>query len=430
MKRILTFSFIVMAVILLTVGVAKENNMDATLDVSNGLKVIANRAQMAKSAIVDDKMVFSATDFEKAMNLSRVEYITVTKIPDIDSGCLCVGDVVINAGQNISRENLDLLNYRAATRDKKESFFEFKVNGGEYVMRCNLYFLTRENSAPTLDLEDEKIFSVSTHQSVRVYGKVSAYDVEGDSLRYEVVSYPKNGVLDFDFESGEYSYLPTGTYFGVDSFEYVAVDKYGNYSRSATVNLEVQKLKTDVVYCDMEDHVSHHAALIMTENGIMNGTIIGNSTFFMPDKAVSRVDFVAMLIHAIGEGEVQNVSNTGFDDDADIPQNMKGYVQRAKELGVILGSVDEYGNHLFEPNREISRAEAALIVSKLVNGAVPTVKPTFKDKNEIPAWAQDAIYILNNLGIMSSENGNISPVSNVTRAQAAQMLYALMEYLE
>ena len=179
----------------------------------------------------------------------------------------------------------------------------------------------------------------------------------------------------------------------------------------------------------MQDHRDHTAVLTMTEMGVMSGTKIGSETYFMPDKAVSRVDFVAMLMNAIGKNEVENVFDTGFDDDGEIPSSMKGYVRCAREMGLIDGSVNSNGEYLFEPNREITRAEAALIVSRLVKGSVPTVKPTFSDKNEIPAWAHDAIYILNDLGILQSENGVIAASSPLTRSQTAQMLYALIGYI-
>ncbi len=429
MKRFITFSVIVIALFLTVVGIIKEQTKSATLDVSSGLSVIANQKDMAKSALVNNTIVFSADDFEKYLNLSEVTSITVTSVPSVSEGCLCVGDVLVNVGQTISRSNLDLLNYRAADSKAKEASFKFKVNGGEYEISCNLYFLNRENASPTLSMEDERLFSVSTHQTITVYGKVSAYDADGDDLQYEVVTYAKNGVLDFDSQSGEYSYTPTGAYFGEDYFEYVAVDKYGNYSGSRRVNLTVEKLKTDVVYFDMNGHRAHHAVLTMTEKGIMGGTTIGDSSYFMPDRSVSRIDFLVMLMHAMGVNDVENVFDTGFDDDGEIPASMKGYVYRARQMGLITGSVDAEGTYCFEPNRDITRAEAALIVSKVVSGTVPTVKPTFSDKDEIPAWAHDAIYTLNDLGILSSTNGEISPTSNITRAQVAEMLYALMGYI-
>lgn len=430
MKRLITVSVMAMALIFTVVGIVREQNKDVTLDLSSGLSVIASENDMAKSAMVNNKLVFSASDFERYLNLAEVSSITVTSVPELTDGCLCVGDVVVNAGQTISRSNLDLLNYRATNEDVRESSFDFKVNGGEYEMTCKLYFLTRENSAPTLSMEDERTLNVSTHQTITVFGKVGGYDADGDELRYEVVTYAKNGVLDFDGKTGEYTYTPQGRYYGDDCFEYVAVDKYGNYSTSKKVSLTIEKLKDDVVFCDMQGHRDHHVAMTMSEKGIMSGVNIGSNTYFMPDKAVSRIDFLVMLMNAIGRSEVENVFDTGFDDDSQIPATMKGYVKAARDLGLISGSVNANGEYLFEPNREITRAEAALIVSKLVNAEVPTVKPIFPDRNDIPTWAHDAIYVLNDLGILYSVDGSIEPNSSITRSQVANMLYTLMGYIE
>lgn len=429
MKRIIMFSVILMAMILTAVGVVKDQRNEATLDVSAGLRVIAAQYDMAKSTAAGDRIVFSADDFEKSLNLAEVSSITVTSIPSVQDGCLCVGDVLVNAGQTISRANLDLLNYRAGEGNVREASFKFKVNGGEYEVQCNLYFLPRQNEAPTLSMEDEKLFSVSTHQTISVFGKVGAYDADGDEVRYEVITYAKGGTLDFDSKTGEYSYTPIGAYFGEDFFEYVAVDEYGNYSNSRKVNLTVEKLDSDSRYTDMNNHRAHHAAISLTECGVMSGTKIGEYTYFMPDKSVSRLDFLVMLMHALGMDDPEPVFDTGFDDDSEIPASMKGYVREARNKGIISGSVNASGEHLFEPNRDITRAEAALIVSNLVGGSVPTVKPTFPDREDIPTWAHDAIYTLCDLGLLSSVNGEIAATSSMTRAQVAEMLYNLMKLI-
>ena len=54
-----------------------------------------------------------------------------------------------------------------------------------------------------LDMEDEKVFSVSTHQTVKVFGKLLAHDPDGDELRYEIVTYAKGGTLELDAKTGE-----------------------------------------------------------------------------------------------------------------------------------------------------------------------------------------------------------------------------------
>lgn len=430
MKRFITFLGFILAVVFTVVGVVKEQNKEATGDVSNGLLIIANQNDMAKSEMVGNKIVFSIDDFEKYLNVSQITSITITSIPAIADGCLCLGDVLVNEGQTISAEQISLLNYRVGNGSIREGEFKFKADENEYETVCKLYFLSRENSAPTLSMEDERTFNVSTHQTVTVYGKISGYDPDGDDLRYEIVTYAKNGAINLDAKTGEYTYTPIGAYFGEDYFEYIAVDKYGNYSNSRKVSLTVEKIKTDIVYSDMDEHPSHHAALTMAEKGIMSPSTIGNTTYFMPDKSVSRIDFLVMLMHAIGVNDTQSVFDTGFDDDDEIPASMKGYVYKARSMDIITGSVDAMGNYYFYPNKNITRAEAALMVNKIVNGSTPTIKPTFADKNEIPVWAQDAIYALNDLGIMTDEKGIIGAMEDLTRAQTAQMLYNLMEYFK
>ena len=430
MKRIIMLLGVVMALAFTVVGIVKEQNINATYDVSGGLSVLSATSGMAVSTYGADKIIFTADDFEKNLNLSEIRSITVTSLPSSEDGCLCIGDVLVNVGQTISRANLDLLNYRLGNSKVDEASFTFKVNGAEYELRCDMYFLDKDNSSPTLHLEDVRTFNVSTHQTVTVWGKLGAYDPDGDPVRFEVVSYPKNGTIDIDLATGDYSYTPSGAYFGEDSFSYVAVDKYGNYSPARDVVLNVEKMNTEIVYSDMKGHPLHHAVLSLTERGVMCGVSIGESTYFMPEKSVSRIDFLVMLMHAIGVDDIPAVSSTGFDDDAEIPQAMKGYVYKARSMGLITGSVDKEGNYLFSPNRDITRAEAAVIVNNILGAGVPTVKPTFSDKDDIPVWAQDAVYTLSSMGILSSNNGEISATSSLTRAQTAQMLYELGYYLK
>ena len=113
MKRFITFSFIAMALVFTVIGVVREQKNDATLDVSSALSVIAKQNDMAKCAVVNNKIVFSADDFERYINTTELSSITITSVPELVDGCLCVGDVTVNAGQTISSENLSLLNYKA-----------------------------------------------------------------------------------------------------------------------------------------------------------------------------------------------------------------------------------------------------------------------------------------------------------------------------
>lgn len=408
-------------------GAAAETEIPV---VSYGLNVLSAATDVAVSAPVGNEVVFSADVFERGLNLSRVDYITVKSIPANTAGELLLGSTRVAAGQTISAENLPYMTFCGATEEPITATFTFTANGGATPMVCNVYLVDETNYTPTVSMASGLSLNVSTHKGLSAYGTLSAYDPDGDSLIYEVVSYPQNGSLRLtDRAMGTYVYTPSSGYVGSDSFSYVARDKYGNYSAAATVNLKVTVSGTSVTYADMEGSQAYNAALTLTESGVMSGTQVGNQYYFYPEKSVTRAEFLVMAMNAVGITEVPACDATVFADDTDIPESMKGYVATAYEMKYISGSLSD-GKLCFLPNEEITRAQAAVILSNIVGLCDVAVTPTFADHSEIPVWASDAIYSLNAAGIMGSMDGYISPVSKITRAQTAQMLAAAMEYVD
>ena len=138
---------------------------------------------------------------------------------------------------------------------------------------------------------------------------------------------------------------------------------------------------------------------------------------------------MVMLLHSLGIKDVSAAASTPFADNDEIPAQMRGYVAAAYSLGYVKGSVTEDGL-CFEANKSISRAEAAVIIGNVLNVEVPSVIPTFSDSADIPAWAASSMYSLSAIGVMNRVDGGISPMSAVTRADAAQILVNLMNYME
>lgn len=398
--------------------------------VSYGLQVLSAATDMAISAPVGNEIVFSQEDFARALNLSKINYVTVKALPEVTAGELLLGSTRVAAGQTVSAENLGYMSFRAASDDLTQASFCFTVNGSATPMVCNLYFLDSVNYTPTVSMVPTLSLNVSTHKGLAAHGVMSAYDPDGDGVVFEVVSYPQNGSLRLtDRTTGSYVYTPNASYTGTDRFTYVARDKYGNYSAAATVNLKVTVSGTSVTYADMLDSEAYNAALTMTETGVMSGRQVGNQYYFDPEASVSRVEFLVMAMNAAGITEVPACDTTVFADDSEIPEAMKGYVAAAYEMKYISGSLME-GRLCFLPNEEITRAQAAVMLSNIVGLCDVPVTPTFADHSEIPVWASEAIYSLNAAGIMNSRAGYISPVAKITRAQTAQMLTAAMEYVE
>lgn len=159
----------------------------------------------------------------------------------------------------------------------------------------------------------------------------------------------------------------------------------------------------------------------------MQGRQVGSLVCFEPDKTVSRGEFLVMAMNAVGITDVPTVLDTGFADDEDIPATMKGYVAAAVELGYVQGRVVD-GKSVFCPDDTITRAEAAVMLSNILEPAAPTVKPVFNDAAGVPEWAYDALSALNSMGVFKGTgSGMIAADTLITRAQAAQILCAVME---
>ena len=398
--------------------------------VSYGVNVLAAKTDMAVSAPIGNEVVFSADAFARALNLSKVDYITVKSVPSAEQGELLLGSTRVAAGQTVSAENLPYMTFCAATDGAVHASFTFSANGSPTAVVCNIYLLDEVNYTPTVSMASSLSLNRSTYKGLAVHGTLSAYDPDGDGLIFEIVSYPKNGSVKLtDASLGSYIYTPSSGYVGSDSLTYVARDKYGNYSAAATVRFQVAVSGTSVTYVDMQDSPAYGAALALTEAGVMSGTQVGNRYYFNPEESVSRVEFLVMAMHAAGIRDLPVSQQTVFDDDAEIPESMKGFVAAAHELGYISGTLHN-GKLCFLPNESITRAQAAVMLGNLLELSDAPVTPTFADGSEIPVWAQDAIYSLNAAGIMTGNQGYIAPTATLTRAQTAQMLAAVMEYVE
>ena len=416
---------ITLAIILLLVSLCSCAATDTSKQLlSPAIDCIAGQSYMAKSALKGDPMRFSSDDFARAVDLSQIDSITVTSLPPITDGELRVGSTVLSSPETLSSASVSLMTFHPS-RSVSASEFKFKVNDLPYELCCHLYVLEEQNYAPTLSTAPKTALEVSTHVGVTYFGSLPCYDPDGDETFVEIVSYPEKGVLILeDRTTGSYRYIPYEGSTGTDSFCYVAGDKYGNYSASATVSLCISERMTSVSYADLNDSPYHSAALRMTEAGVMSGTQIGSSTYFYPNRTVSRGEFVVMAMNALGITDLQSRS-TVFADDGEMDAEMKKYVAAAYELGYIKGS-EENGKLYFYPSREITRAEAAVMLASMLDAATPTITPVFSDSDSIPAWARPSVYAVFALGVMTYPGGNIEATAPVTRGDAAVMLSNLM----
>ena len=407
-----------------------ESATDTSNNLSSALDTIAKENAMAKSTLKGGTISFDESDFARATNLSKIDSITVTKLPPVSAGELRVGSSVLTSSQKLSASSIRLLSYEPRESSATSEFY-FTVNDSSTELCCKLYVLDETNYAPTLSNASQNALEVSTFQNVSFYGTLPCYDPDGDTTYIEIVSYPKKGSIILDNkETGAYRFIPNEDYKGKDSFVYVARDIYGNYSPSATVSLSVKESSISTSYIDLVDTRYHNAAIAMTEQGIMSGTQIGSSTYFYPAREMSRAEFTSMAMQAAGITKLSDSgAKTVFADDSEIESNFKPYIAAAYELGYIKG-VEKDGKLYFEPKRSMTRAEAACLLSNMLDAATPTVSQKFADSSDVPTWAEPSVKAMTYMGVMNVVENKISPLACITRGDAAEILWNFIRVKE
>lgn len=421
MKRtiLLSVSAIIMT-LLLSVSFGAGAAENETAPVSPALQIIANHTPIAKAGLVGNELLFSAEDFERALNIDKISSITITKAPAVTDGELLVGSVRLAEGNTISRTHISMMSYAAATDDIKDTSFSFTVNGSPYSVTCSLYLLDKVNHSPSAN---EGVKTVGTFRDIAVFGRLGGTDPEGDKLTYQVIAYPKNGAFILTDDDGSYVYMPNEGYIGSDELRYVVYDTYGNYSTASTLELSVGKNGISYVYDDLDLHEAHSAAIKVSGAGIMSGTRIGTGYYFYPDATVSRSEFLVMAMRAAGITNLPEVANTGFADDDKIPSDMKKYIGAAARAGYVSG-VRVGGKLCFEPEREITLAEASVVVANIMRLEFDGTIPTAAQGSNVPAWAAESLYALCDSNIIENCHAHSAPL---TRSDTAMMLARIMD---
>lgn len=277
-----------------------------------------------------------------------------------------------------------------------------------------------ENSAPIAEN-----ITLTTYKNVAVNGQCAAVDPEGDLVTFQLMEKPARGQVMLG-EDGAFCYTPYENKKGKDTFTYVAIDANGNISPEATVKITIEKQATKVSYSDMAGDPAHYAALRLAERGVFTGSSIGGTYCFSPEQTVSREEFLAMAMTAAGLDALENVTVTGFYDDSTISAWAKGYVSAGLMNGAVRGASNGEGQAVFNPDAEITAAEAAVIIDRLLAIGDVATADTFSQEL-VPVWAYQAVVNMDAVRVVSltDELG-----ASLTRGEAAEMLSAMLDVLD
>lgn len=177
-------------------------------------------------------------------------------------------------------------------------------------------------------------------------------------------------------------------------------------------------------YTDIAAHWASESIGYVVGRGLFCGT---TDSKFSPNMAMDRGMLVTVLSRLAGV-DVSAYQTCSFNDVA-AGKYYLPYIAWAYEKGIVLG----VGNHLFAPERAVTREEMALILhnyAKTTRHTMPAIREaiTFADSFEIGRSYRDAVQAMQQAGIMAGDQNNkFHPQAKATRAEVAAMLHQYMK---
>lgn len=161
---------------------------------------------------------------------------------------------------------------------------------------------------------------------------------------------------------------------------------------------------------------------------VNDGVLSLDKKNFYPEKDVTRSDFNTALLKTLGH-RTATVSEENPFSDVCASRDDYGDILLSSKLGLIYG----YNDGTFKPDRIMTKAEAASVISHITKdykGNVKALNP-FTDKADVPAWATRQYAKTIDLGVyVNYPNADeLLPNKNLNRAEAAVLLHKLKQQI-
>jgi hypothetical protein len=218
----------------------------------------------------------------------------------------------------------------------------------------------------------------------------------------------------------------------------VLVENDGGYNNSWTEMFAVREPHyTDITGNWSEDVVNRMNGLALIEGYPIPDDPNTQDRLAGVDRNISRAEFATILARALGclppdeqklygvllpQGEEPDQVLAGW---SGVPDWSRDFVAGMVYSGLIQGEAPGY----FAGNNPITRIEAAVLVSKVLN-KLPNYKPAdlsqFKDAADVPDWARAAVVD----GVLNGyPNGTLLPNNPITRAESLVTILKLLRAL-
>lgn len=357
-------------------------------------------------------------EFRLGLDTGELAGITVLSLPEEKEGSLTLNGTAVEKYERISREELDTLAFVPA-KDAATAEFTLLPETADSVKTTLSLNLYEEDNLPPV-IESAK---VSTFKNMAVQGNLSVYDPEGDQIMIKVVEQPEKGAV--SFRGSSFTYEPFLDMTGGDTMTFVCIDKQGNYSKTGTLEINIEKDRASFGYSDMQDNPSHYSAVKLHEKEVLTGEKIGDRYFFFPDRQVTRATFIKALNAALCEtGQLEVCVNSGLQNDGDIPMELKSYVKWARDRQIITEKI-------WKPEEVLTRAEAVVLIDRAVDiDNVKSAALPYSDNTDIPSWALQSYMNLQAYRMLDFYDGLMKPTAGLQNDHMADLLWQVWKYTD
>ncbi len=173
-------------------------------------------------------------------------------------------------------------------------------------------------------------------------------------------------------------------------------------------------------FADMADYGwAKESVDALAELGMLSGV---SNEAFEPGSNVTRAQFAKMMCKVFG---ITTSTDAASFADVAAESWYSGYVGGLYKAGYIKG-IDELN---FGSERYITRQDAITVIYRIMadRGLAPenTSEPPYDDADEISDYAKQAVSAVSSMQIIQGDGGRIKPQANMSRAEAAVIMYRI-----
>ncbi len=173
------------------------------------------------------------------------------------------------------------------------------------------------------------------------------------------------------------------------------------------------------------EHPNYTALMYLKQKGVIAGY---NDGSFKPDAKVNRAEATKIILGGSGIDALTPVVSSEF-PDVELDQWYAGWVERARELGIVSGNPDG----TFTPRSSLNGAEALKIIL-LTNDVDLSTTTVLRDPYEdvfADQWfALYYQYAKEKFLVEADRDNKVYPSSDMTRGELAEVMYRLMRMVE